>query len=62
MQTKNEVEWEAMGLPFSLCKEPIERPTGKTDRTARRGCFDLEMEMHVWQDKCMTFLLGGGSH
>lgn len=26
MQAKNEVGWEAMGLSFSLCKEPVERP------------------------------------
>lgn len=25
MQAKDEVEWEAMGLSFSLCKEPGER-------------------------------------
>lgn len=62
MQAKDEVEWEAMGLSFSLCKEPGERPPGKTDHTARRSCLDLEMEMLVWLDKCITFLVGGGSH
>lgn len=47
MQAKSEVEWEAMGLSFSLCKEPIERPPG-------RLIAQLEGAVLIWRWRCMS--------